>query len=46
MKSLRISCQLFLYHTTLNAMGGTHNNLDFGAQLEGYQRIQGGSRYR
>ena len=21
---------------TLNAMGGTHNNLDFGAQLEGY----------
>lgn len=31
---------------TLNAMGGTHNNLDFGAQLEGYQRIQGGSRYR
>ena len=31
---------------TLNAMGGTHNNLDFGAQLEGYQRIRGGGRYR
>lgn len=25
---------------TLNAMGGTHNNLDFGAQLEGYYEGQ------